>query len=102
MEVSDSLFSKHHTRDARQHWITKILVQGFHSARFDPAFETVAHHELIAGAQLFHERSEISKVVTVISVSHDDVLTSRGSDSAQQRAAIAFGLNMDHTRAHLG
>src|SRR5437870_8864893 len=96
MEIPYFFLPKHYSRRTRQHRITEIFVKGLHGARSDSTLEAVTHHELITVAQLRQKRSQIRKVVAVIGVSHDDVLTSRGCDSSQQGAAVAFSGNVNY------
>ncbi len=38
----------------------------------------------------------MTKVVAVVGISHDDVLTGSGGDASHQRTAISFGRHMNY------
>ena len=53
-----------------------------HRAGHDPAPEAVAHHQVVALAQLLDERLDRREVVAVVGVAHDDVSAAGGGDAA--------------------
>src|SRR5499427_10221127 len=67
--------------DGGQDRIAEIAVQGGHGAGPDTALEAIAHHQLVALAQLLHEAVELAEVVTVVAVAHDDVRAASGPDA---------------------
>ena len=64
-------------------------MQQRHGALLDAALEAVAHHEAMAGTQLFDEAFQPGEIVAVVRVPHDDVAAARRGDSARQRCAVA-------------
>ena len=59
--------------DARQHRVADAAVQPRHRARLDAAREAVAHHEVVAVAEVLEERTEVLEVVAVVGVGHEHV-----------------------------
>ena len=76
--------------DAGQHRVPEIFVQRRHGVGLDAAFETIAHHELVAVAQFLEKGTEVREIVTVVGVAHDDVLAAGRLDAALKRAAVTF------------
>src|SRR5699024_2888218 len=85
--------------NARQHGIAEIPVKRRHRVRRNAALEAITDHELVAGAQLLEERAELSEVVTVVGVAHNDVRAARGLNTAEECAAITLFGHMNHSRA---
>src|SRR5437870_5211938 len=84
-----------------QHRVTQVAMEWRHRAWFNSAEKAVAHYKIIAFPQFRHERSERTEVITVISITHDDVLATRGRNAAHQSVAVSPGLNINHARAML-
>src|SRR5437870_1731875 len=84
-----------------QHRVTQVAMEWRHRAWFNSAEKAVAHYKIIAFPQFRHERSERTEVITVISITHDDVLAARGRNAAHQSVAVSPGLNINHARAML-
>ena len=83
-EAADAAVEVAHRRaeeqaaEARQHRVADPAVQPRHRARLDPTGEAVAHHEVVAVAQVLEERAEVLEVVAVVGVGHDHVGAARG------------------------
>src|SRR5512133_2309869 len=84
-----------------EHRISQILVQGGHSTWLDSTFETIPHDTVVVLSKLLDERTKVRKVVAVVSIAHDDVLTACVSDSPSQRTAITLLLDVNYSRAHV-
>src|SRR5262249_34921754 len=59
------------------------------------------HYEVVAFAQLMDKWFEVTEVVTVIGVTHDDVFAARRRDAAHESAAISLLFDVYHARAQL-
>jgi len=100
VEVADAA-AEEHPPEERQHGVAEVAVQRGHGVARDPALEPVAHHELVAGAQAFHERADRGEVVAAVGVGHDDVAAARRLDAAHQRGAVPLLRDLDDARAGL-
>ena len=58
MKVTD-LALEEQPADEREHGVAEILVQERHRPRLDAALEAVAHHEIVAGAELLDVQVEV-------------------------------------------
>ena len=56
-------------------------------------------HKIVTVAQLVKKRCELAEIVTVIRITHDDVLARGSSYTSHQRAAITFFRDRHHTCA---
>ena len=72
-----------------------------HRARLDATHEAVAHHEVVAVAQPFDQRSDRLEVVAVVGVAHDDQASPRGVDAPDQGAAVALPRYLHDSDAQL-
>src|SRR6185369_1987146 len=52
--------------------------------------QPAALNQVIAVAKAFHKAGDLEKVVTIIGIAHDDVLSARSGDSSHQGTAITF------------
>jgi hypothetical protein len=75
--------------DERQHRVADVAVQPRHRPGLDAAGETVAHHQIVAGAQPVEERPEGGEVVAVVGIAHRHIGAARRGDPADQRRAVA-------------
>src|ERR1051326_9366998 len=91
--------SKEKPADPRQHRISEIAVQRRHRRWFDAARKAISHDQLVTGTEFVEKRPEVREVVTVVGVTHDDVLAARRLDPAAQGAAVAFFRDVNDTRA---
>ena len=87
--------------DCSEHGVAEISVRRRHGSGFDTALEAISHYQIVAGAQFFNEGKQVGKVVTVVGVTHDDILASGRSYATHQRIPIAFGGNLNYTRAQI-
>src|SRR5260370_39994139 len=77
-------------------------MQRRHGARLDAALEAVAHNELNTVAQFGDESVEIAKIIAVVTVSHDYVVTAGSFDAADQGGAVAPRRDVHHARTVRG
>src|SRR5580700_6843057 len=54
--------------------IAEIPVERRHRAWLDAALESVSHHEIVALAQFLNKIRNLTEIVTVVGIPHDDVL----------------------------
>ena len=73
-------------------------MQRRHGAGLDFAPEAVAHYDVIAFVQFFHESRHISEVVAVIRIPHDDEKPARAGDASAQCRPVAALRDANHTR----
>jgi hypothetical protein len=85
--------------EPREHRIAEVAILEGHRARHQPALEAIAHHQVIAGTQPFHEELELRKVIAVVGVAHHDVLAERSSGAGVKRCAVATNGDVDDPRA---
>src|SRR4030095_13107574 len=78
-----------------QNGVAQVTVQERHCARLNSALEAIAHDQIEARSELFHEWFEVAEIVAVIRVPHDDVFASGRLYPAEERAAIAFLRHFD-------
>src|SRR6185369_13523830 len=76
--------------DSREHGITEIPVQPGHRIPLDTSFETVTHHQVETVTQLVEERTEVTEVVAVVGVPHDDRTAAGCLNPAEQGTAVTF------------
>src|SRR5579884_1519589 len=74
--------------DSRKNRIPDVSVLPRHRSRLDLAGKAVAHHQVVARAQTIHKSFEAGEIVTVVRISHDDVLTARGLTCVIKSRAI--------------
>src|ERR1700730_4391335 len=98
MEVAD-LDREEHPAELAQDRIADVPVRERHRPRGDTALEAVAHHEIGAVAQLDQEWHQIGEIIGLVGIAHDDVLTARRLDSAQESRAIAARRNWHESGA---
>ena len=87
MHIADRRVKEDAT-DERKRGVAHPAMRPNHGSGFDPARESVAHHQVIALAKLLDERADGGEVVTVIGVAHDHEPAARGSDTGDKRAAV--------------
>src|SRR5216683_3645197 len=81
--------------------ISEIPVEWRHGAGFDAAAEAVAHDDVVAFPQFFHESRHVAEVIAVVGVAHDDECAMRGRNAGAQRGSITALRYADHTRSVL-
>ena len=64
-------------------------MQRRHSARQDAAAIAVAHHQLVAGAQLLDVGIQPAEIIAVVAVAHDHVFAVRRTNAGEKSAAIS-------------
>src|SRR6266508_2695960 len=77
-------------------------MQGWHRSGLNAAFESVAHYQAKVLSQFSDKRAEFGKVVTVVGIANDDVLTARGDNTPPQGITISFFLNIDDAGTQFG
>ena len=92
---------KEDAADEGQDGVADPPVRPHHRACLDASGEAVAHHQVVAFAQLGDERSNGQEVVAVVGVTHDHELASRRLDAADQGAAVALARHVDDTHPQL-
>src|SRR5260370_18780594 len=86
---------------SREAWIAEVLMQGRHGAWFDFAPEAVAHHDVVAFAQFFHESRHVGEVVAVVRIPHDNEWAAGSGDARAQRRAVPALRHANHARTVL-
>ena len=82
------------TPDPGKQGIPEIFVQRRHRVLFNTTTKPITHHEISAFPQLLKETRNVTEVVAVVCVGHDDVLTGRSADAPPERTAVSSFLNM--------
>ena len=86
---------KQHATDRRQYGIPEIAVEKRHRAGLDAAFESVAHHQVVAVAEFVDERHQTGEVIAVVGITYNDEGAGRSSDTAQKGASVTPSLGVD-------
>ncbi|HEU5234253.1 MAG TPA: hypothetical protein VFU50_15430 [Terriglobales bacterium] len=60
-----------------------------HSSRPNLAAEAIAHNEISTSVQWLKKMIEMSDVVAIIAVSHEDVIRASGANTCAQSAPVA-------------
>ena len=97
MEVTD-ITGIEQSADKGQNRIAQITMQRRHCTGFDTALKAVTHNEVVAFPQFFNKRIQMQEIVTVICISHDDILALCGVTSTNQRCAVSTLSNIYYTR----
>src|SRR5262249_2955655 len=74
-------------------------MQGRHGARLNAAPKSVTHDEFISLSQLFEKNIKRAKIITVVTVTHDDIFSSGGPYASLQGRAITLSLDVHHQSA---
>ena len=98
MKVADIDVEKQ-TADPTQHRIAKIPVQQRHRAGRNPALESVAQDEVSAVAQALDKRHEGGKIVGVVRIAHNHIVTVGRVNSSDQGRAVTAIANLHDPRA---
>src|SRR5215470_7270701 len=85
-----------------QNRVAQVTMQKRHCARLYSPLEAIAHDQIEPCSELFYEWLDVAEVVTVIRVTHDDVLAVSRSYPVEDRAAIAFFRHFDDPGACSG
>ena len=64
-------------------------MQHRHRARADAAGEAVAHHQVVALAQLGQEARDVREVIAVVRIGHEHIGAAGGGDARVQRGTVA-------------
>src|SRR5437764_7207322 len=70
-------------------------VQKGHGAGLDAAKEAISHNEIRTASKVRHKFFELGKIITIISIPHDDVATMRLCDALDDGRTIATGRDGD-------
>ena len=76
-------------------------MQRGHGTGSYPAFEAVAHDQLVTFPELFHENFQSGEVVAVIGIAHDDIATPSRLDTTQQRRPVPLDRHIHDPRTVL-
>ena len=76
-------------------------MQPRHGVRRDAAHETVSDHKIRSHLERRHERGEITEIIAVVRIAHDDVAAPGSTDSALEGASIPTLRHRDHPRTQL-
>jgi hypothetical protein len=101
IEIPDVTVPEEEPSEARERWISEVLMQRRHRALLNASAEAVAHDEVRAPAQLLHEARDVAKIVAVVGIPHNDELAARSCDSAHQGVAVSLGLDADNAGSEL-
>jgi hypothetical protein len=64
------------------------------------AGEPASLNDIGAGTKLFDKLRDVSKIVAVVRIAHEDVPAARRRDSTHERIAVTFFINTHDARAH--
>src|SRR5277367_5156003 len=73
-------------------------MQHGHCTGLNPSLEPIPHHQVVAFVQLVHEIGQLRKIVAVVRVAHNDVLSIRCRNASAQGASVPR-VGIDTTRA---
>ncbi len=85
-------------QDAGKDRVADVAVHPRHGSGQNASLEAIAHHQLVAPAQLLDKGRQPREVVGIVGVAHDDVLAQGGRDPSLQSATVTLALDVDHAR----
>src|SRR5689334_1806644 len=86
----------------REHWIPPPAMQKWHRAGKEGSAarrKSASLREIVTLAQLLEKAWDLTEIVAVVRVAHEDVLPASRGDSSHESGAVAFLANRDDARA---
>jgi hypothetical protein len=96
MKVRDRRLEEDTTKKA-QYRVTEPSVQKWHGAWLDGAPEPRPHDQIGSISQRLDHRDRLTKVVTLVGITHDQQSPSGDGQTAHQSAAVSASVDVDNT-----